>query len=306
MGHDHQHHHGSVEDLRAAFFLNAGFALLEILGGLLTNSVAILSDALHDFGDAVALGMAWRLERLSAKPAAGRFTYGFRRFSLLAALLNALILIGGSVFILSEAIPRLLQPEETHAPGMIAFALLGVLVNGYAATRLHRGDTMNAKVATWHLIEDTLGWAAVMLVGVVLLFVDLWILDPLLSVTVTLYVLWNVFRNLVRTGVLFLQAVPEGLEIRIVEEKLLAIEGVEACHSTHIWSLDGDHHVLSTHVRVTPSATLEHVRRIKAACRRELQSFSFSHTTVEVELDPGDCSMADANLRGLEAHAQRS
>lgn len=301
--HDHAHHHSgqSVANLRLAFVLNAGFAVLEIFGGLLTNSVAILSDALHDVGDALALGMAWQLQRISERPAAGRFTYGFARLSLLAALINALILVVGSLFILSEALPRLLAPEPTHAAGMIGFAVLGVAINGYAAWRLHGGDTLNSKVASWHLIEDCLGWAAVLVVGVVLLFTDLFILDPILSVLVTAFVLYNVQKNLRRTGSLFLQAVPEGVEALAVEERLLSVDGVRECHSTHLWSLDGEKHVLSTHLVLDEDVDVEAVRRIKQRSRERLHDFGFEHITLEIEFGREDCSMQHGHPTGAGA-----
>lgn len=289
MGHDHSH--ATSGNLRTAFLLNVGFAILEVIGGLLTNSVAILSDALHDLGDSIALGVAWGLERYSAKAPSGRFTYGFRRFSLLAALLNAVVLITGSVFVLAEAIPRLLEPEPAHAPGMILFAFLGIGVNGLAAWRLRDGHSMNAKVATWHLLEDCLGWAAVLLVGITLLFVDLYILDPILSVVVTLYVLYNVLVNLKKTSALFLQAVPEGIDIAAIEERLRAIAGVERCHCTHLWSLDGDHHVLSTHLEVAEDIDLAALRKIKQQCREAIGQLDLSHVTLEIDLGPDDCSM---------------
>lgn len=290
--HDHGHHPDqSVANLRLAFFLNLGFAVVEIFGGLLTNSVAILSDALHDVGDALALGMAWQLQRVAGRPAAGRFSYGFARFSLLAALINALVLVLGSLFILSEALPRALAPEPTHAAGMIGFALLGVAVNGYAAWRLHGGGGMNSKVASWHLIEDCLGWAAVLCVGVVLLFEDLFILDPILSILVTLFVLFNVQKNLRRTASLFLQAAPEGLDTSTVEQRLMDVEGVRTCHSTHLWSLDGEQHVLSTHLVLDETADVAAVRRIKQQSREVLHDFGFAHVTLEVEFGREDCSM---------------
>ena len=188
MGHHHHHHSHSSGNIKTAFFLNFGFTILEIIGGILTNSIAILSDALHDLGDSISLGIAWYLDNFSKKDSTSRYSYGYRRFSLLGALINSLVLIGGSLFILSEAIPRILNPEEAHAPGMIAFAILGVIVNGAAVLKLKDDKSMNAKVVAWHLMEDVLGWVAVLIVGITLLFVNLPVLDPILSILITLYV----------------------------------------------------------------------------------------------------------------------
>ena len=168
----HPHSHNSSTGLRLAFVLNTGFAILEIAGGLWTNSVAILSDAVHDLGDSLALGAAWFLDKYSQKGSDRRFSYGYLRFSLLGAWTNTLVLVSGSIFVLSEAIPRLFQPQSPNATGMFFFALFGVAVNGLAAWRLHGRGSLNTKVAAWHLIEDVLGWVAVLLVSVTLMFVD--------------------------------------------------------------------------------------------------------------------------------------
>ena len=156
--------HGVTSDLRLAFFLNLGFTILEIAGGFWTNSVAILSDAVHDLGDSLSLGAAWYLDRVAQRGRDRRFSYGYLRFSLLGAWTNTTILLVGSVLVMSAAIPRLFQPEAANAPGMIGFALLGVVVNGAAALRLRGRQSLNASVAAWHLVEDVLGWLAILVV----------------------------------------------------------------------------------------------------------------------------------------------
>ena len=187
----HQHNHHHHDGLRTAFFINFAFTLIEIAGGLATNSLAILADAAHDLGDSVSLGMAWLLDHYSHQQEDGRFSYGYRRFSLLGALINALILFGGSLWILLQAIPRLIRPEDFNSRGMLLLAVLGILVNGLAVLRLRGDGSLNARVAALHLLEDVMGWAAVLIVGIILEFVDLPILDPILSVAITLVVLYR-------------------------------------------------------------------------------------------------------------------
>lgn len=289
----HQHSHATSGNIKVAFFLNLGFTVLEIIGGILTNSIAILSDALHDLGDSIALGMAWYLEGFSRKESTSRYSYGYRRFSLLGALINSLVLIIGSLFILSEAIPRILNPEQANAPGMIAFAVLGILVNGAAVLRLKGDNSMNAKVVAWHLLEDVLGWVAVLIVGIVLLFVDLPVLDPILSILITLYVLYNVIGNLRKTLELFLQAVPSGINVEEIEKKLLAIDNVKSTHHTHLWSLDGDHHVLTTHVVIGKNATKEELINVKLRSKKLFEDHQFEHVTIEMEFEDEDCRMKD-------------
>ncbi len=293
--HLHHHHHGDSANLRTAFFLNLCFTVVEIIGAYFTNSVAILSDALHDLGDSIALGMAWGLEKQAAKEAPARYSYGYGRLSLLAAFINAAVLIAGGLFVLAEVIPRLLNPEATNATGMILLALGGIAVNGVAVWRLRGGGSMNAKVAMWHLLEDVLGWVAVLIVGITLLFIDLYILDSILSLLITLYILYNVLGHLKKTAELFLQAAPEGVDLSHLTQRLRSITAVEDCHHTHLWSLDGNHHVLSTHLVVDQATNQNEIRDIKQRAREELGGLQLSHITIEIEY-PGDCSMAETQL----------
>jgi len=195
-------------DLRGAFYLNFSFTIIEIIGGIWTNSIAILSDALHDFGDSLSLGLSWYLEKYSQKAKDAKYSYGYRRFSLLGALINTVVLIIGSGFVLAAAIPRLLNPESSDASGMMFLAIAGIIINGLAVLRVKDSMSLSVQVVTWHLLEDVLTWTAVLVVSIVLLFTNMHILDPILAVLVTFYVLYNVLRNLTKTSALFLQAVP--------------------------------------------------------------------------------------------------
>lgn len=295
MNHHHQHPHSddSTGGIRLAFFLNLGFTLLEFVGGYWTNSLAIVSDALHDLGDSFSLGMSWYLERLSKKGVDKRFSYGYRRFSLLAALINTVILLVGGILIISRAIPRLIHPEHSNAQGMLVFAILGILVNGIAVLRLRGGQSLNAQMVAWHLLEDVLGWAAVLVVSLVLLFTDIHILDPLLSILITAYVMWNVLRNLRKTTSIFLQAVPENYDIGAIEVRLLEMENVMSVHHTHLWSLDGQHHVLTAHIVVDPCTTREQVLKLKQDINTLTGGLELEHTTLEIEYDDEDCRMRE-------------
>ncbi len=281
----HQHESGDTGDLKFAFFLNLSFTLLELVGGVLVNSVAVLSDALHDLGDSVSLGLAWALEHYANRKSDQRFSYGYRRFSLLGALINGLILIGGSLFIFAETLPRLSQPESFNVPGLILFAIVGVVANGAAALRLRGSSSTNAQVVGWHLIEDVLGWAAVLIVGVVSLFADVPILDPILSLLIMAFVLVNVLRNLRKTAALFLQGVPRSVDLEAVRANLLSIAGVELIHHLHVWSLDGQHNVVTAHLVVPGATDKAGIIRIKQAAVRAIQALDVAHVTLEVEYD---------------------
>jgi cobalt-zinc-cadmium efflux system protein len=280
MAHDHSHHH-SHSNLKLAFFLNLAFTILEIVGGIYTNSVAILSDAVHDLGDSFSLGLAWYLDKKSKKSASSQFSFGYQRFSLAGAFVNALILLLGSIYLISEAIQRFQNPEESDAQGMILFALLGIFVNGYAAFKVSKGSSQNEKVISWHLIEDVLGWAAVLIAGIVLYFKEIPWLDPALSLGISIFILWNVFKNLKGTIMIFLQAVPEDVSLDEIKSKICEVEKVDSVHHMHIWSLEGEHHVFTVHVKLKPIETLIELNEIKTEIKKLLKTYPFSHYTIE-------------------------
>lgn len=281
--HNHAHHHATSNRIGWAFLLNFCFTIIEFIGGWLTNSTAIMADAVHDLGDSLSIGMAWILNRLSNKAASESFTYGYQRLSLMAALINAIVLFVGSIWVLSAAIPRLIDPIMPDAQGMIGFAILGVLVNGFAAYKLSKGATQSERILNWHLIEDVLGWVAVLIVSIVLLFWDLPILDPLLCILFTLFILFNVFKNLKQTLNLFLQAVPDITLNKAIRKQLLSLHHVADVHHMHLWSLDGEQHVLTAHLVLNVSLTETIQAEIKQQLNIKLSQYSLSHTTFEFE-----------------------
>ncbi|MBN1217783.1 MAG: cation transporter [Anaerolineae bacterium] len=290
MNHNHEAQDDTTQ-LKLAFFLNLGFTILEIIGGVWTNSMAIVADALHDLGDSLSLAMAWFLEQYAQKGHDTHYSYGYRRYSLLGALVNTLVLIGGGLAVLSQTIPRLITPEPTNVPGMIGFALLGIVVNGLAVVRVKRGQSLNTQVVAWHLLEDVLGWIAVLVVSMVLLFTNFYILDPILSILITLYVLYNVVKNLKKTLAIFLQAVPGDVNLANMEQKIGSIAGVRSVHHTHVWSLDGDHHVLTTHVVVDDEATKAEILQIKKEALAVTGAEDFEHVTIEIEYENERCRL---------------
>ena len=293
MGHHHDHHHHSSNNIKVAFFLNFAFTILEIIGGLYVNSIAIISDAIHDLGDTISLGTSWYLEEISHKKSNKKFSFGYKRFSLLGALINSIILIIGSLYVITEAVGRILEPEHTDAKGMIFFAVIGVLVNGYAAWKLSDGKTMNEKVASWHLVEDVLGWVAVLVVAIILNFKDIHYLDPALSLLITIYILWNVFIRLKQTLFIFLQGVPEELDINEIESKILNIDFVNSIHHMHIWSLEGEHNVFTAHIKIDDNSNLNNFKKVKFDVKDILKEYKFEHYTVEVEFNDENCDLDD-------------
>ena len=292
MSHSHNHSTTS-KNFKTVFFLNFGFTLFEIVGGIFTNSIAIISDALHDFGDTISIGLAWFLEKYSHKKSDNKYTYGYGRFSLLGALINAMVLIIGSTFVLANAIPRIIEPQPTNAEGMIIFAIIGVIVNGAAVFKLKNEESMNARVMMLHLLEDVLGWIAILAVAIALLFWQTYILDAILSIVITLYILFNVTINLKKTIALFLQATPDHVQIEMIDEKLKSIDKVISSHHTHVWSLDGANHILTTHLIVDKSTTRDEIVRIKSKCKQLFEDLKMTHFTIEIELEDEVCLMKD-------------
>ena len=280
-------------NLRLAFLLNLGFTLLEVVGGMLTNSLAIISGAVHDLGDSLSLGVAWYLDKYAEKGSDRWYSYGYRRFSLLGALVTAFGMTVGSFFVLWEAVPRLLQPEQPKAEGMAVLAIVGIIVNGLAVMRVKGGQTLNARLVMWHLLGDVLGWAAILSVSIFLLFKNVPALDPILAILITLYVLFNVLKNLKKVVQLFLQSVPGTVDVVEIEKRLMAIDKVKSVHHTHVWSLDGEHNVLTTHLVVDAAATREDLLQIRTQVRLLLENSNFEHTTVEIGYENEHCRMKE-------------
>jgi cobalt-zinc-cadmium efflux system protein len=290
-GHHHHHHHESGKNLKIAFFLNLGFTILEIIGGFYVNSVAIISDAVHDLGDSLSLGTAWYLDSKSKQSSDKYFSFGYARFSLLGALINSTIMIIGSIIVINEAVKRLYFPETSDAKGMMLFALFGIIINGYAAWKMSGGKTLNEKVVSWHLMEDVLGWVAVFIVAVVLNFKDIPYLDPALSILITLYILWGVVSRLKETFYIFLQGIPADIDLPKIEREILGIDKIKSLHHTHVWSLEGEHHVFTTHIKLEEIETFEQIIEIKQKVKSILLQYHFKHLTIETELEKETCSL---------------
>jgi len=293
MAHHHGHPGRASKGIRLAFLLNLGFTLLELVGGLLTNSTAILADAVHDLGDSFGLGQAWYFERLASRGRKGPYTYGYRRFSLLGALISAVFLILGSLFVLSRAVPRLIHPEQPHAPGMVVLAVIGVAVNGFAWKRLTKEAGLSSRTIALHLLEDVLGWLAVLLVAGVLLVKDIPVLDPALAVLITLYVLGRLAVNLRTMLPIFLQAAPKGLDMDAIAGAIGGLPRVRSVHHMHVWSLDGTRNVFSVHIVADRDLDAADYRRLKEEVREVVKGFGIVHSTVEIEFPEEACRVPE-------------
>lgn len=276
-----------------AFWLNALFALVEIAGGIMTNSVAILSDAFHDMGDSVALGLAWYFQRVSSRQRDEKYTYGYKRYSLVGATISAAILLIGSIIIISQAVPRLFAPETVHAKGMLYLAIAGIIINGLAMFRLKGGHSQNEKVISLHLLEDVLGWVAVLIASIIMNYWNIPILDPILSLIITTFILFRVFGNMRQTLRIFMQAAPSEEEVEHLKTHLVEISGVIDVHDMHFWTMDGIYNIASLHVSVNPTITVSETEVIKLEVRSLLKTEGFAHTTIEIEPDGKLCELSD-------------
>ncbi|MGC3976873.1 MAG: cation diffusion facilitator family transporter [Paludibacteraceae bacterium] len=287
--HNHSHSHSHIHEheaknIKVAFFLNLFFSLFEIVGGIITNSVAILSDAIHDLGDSISLGMAWYFQHLSKKKSDKKYTYGYKRFSIMGALITSIVLIVGSVIILSEAVPRLFDPQATHPKGMILMAVIGIVVNGAALFQLKKGDSLNEKVVSLHFLEDVLGWVAVLVGAIVMYFFDIPIIDPILSIAIALFVLKNVYGNLKEISRIILQGTPKSIETEHLKTDILNIdENIDSIHDFHLWTIDGTYNILTIHIVLKQPLDCKKQSILKDKIRLQLQGDGIEHTTIEFE-----------------------
>ena len=303
MAHDHDHHqghnhshghsHDSAKNIGVAFFLNFSFTIIELVGGLLTNSVAIISDAVHDFGDSLSLALAWYFQRLSKKKGNKSYSYGYKRFSLLGAIINSVVLIVGSIFILSEAIPRIFEPQKTNAGGMFILAIIGIVINGAAVLKTKKGSSINERVVSLHLLEDVLGWIAVLIGSILIYFTNLTIFDPILSVAISLFVLFNVFRNIKLALPILLQGTPRELDQEHIAEELKEIKEIASLHDLHIWSLSEEYNVLTVHVVLENALPMEKLAELKKQIRSVLVGEEIQHATIEFETPGEPCEFFD-------------
>lgn len=267
-----------------AFFLNLTFSIFEFFGGLFTGSVAIISDSVHDIGDAASIGVSYFLEKKSRRQPDERFTYGYVRYSVLGGVVTTLILIIGSILVAYNAIKRIVDPSEINYNGMIVFAIVGVCVNFCAALFTRDGDSLNQKAVNLHMIEDILGWLVVLIGAIIMRFTDFSIIDPLMSLGVALFIFINAIKNLKEAVDLFLEKTPANVNISKIKEHLCEIDGVIDIHHLHIWSIDGQNNYATMHV-----VTVGDTHKIKQTVREELAEHGIGHVTLELEAEGEDC-----------------
>lgn len=283
------------KNILIAFILNLVFSIFEFIGGALTGSVAIISDAVHDIGDAFSIGLSFLLERKSKKEPDKTYTYGYIRYSVIGSFVTTAILLFGSVAVIYNAVLRIFNPAPIDYDGMIVFAIIGAAVNFVAAWFTREGDSLNQKAVNLHMLEDVLGWIVVLVGAVIMRFTDISVIDPIMSIAVSVFIFINAIKNLKHVADLFLEKVPHDVDIDEIREHVLETDGVEDVHHIHIWSMDGFNNYATMHI-VTERDAFE----VKKEIKEMLKHHHIGHTTLEIERCDEDCGSRHCHVEHHE------
>lgn len=280
-----------------AFILNMCFSIFEFLGGIFTGSVAITADAVHDIGDAISIGTSLILEKKSKKQPDEIYTYGYSRLSVLGGFITVCVLLAGSIGVIYSSIQKLLSPSDINYDGMILFAVVGIVVNFLAAYFTHGGNSINQKAVNLHMLEDVLGWCVVLTGAIVMKFTDLYIIDPVMSIGVAVFILINAFKSLMSIYDLFMEKIPHGISINEIKSHLMKIEGVEDVHHIHVRTIDGDIIYATLHIVSDMEGAI-----IKEKAREILSHLNISHTTIETEKTDEKCESIHCHIHNEKEH----
>ncbi|MCH5167262.1 MAG: cation transporter [Erysipelotrichales bacterium] len=288
------------KNILVAFILNISFSIFELIGGFFINSVAIISDAVHDFGDALSILLSLILERKSKKKPDNKYTYGYLRYSVLGALITTLILLVGSIFVIINSVKRIISPEVINYNGMIIFAIFGTIINFAAAVFTHEGDSLNQKAVNLHMLEDVLGWVVVLIGSIIMKFTDISLIDSLMSIGIALFILINAIKNVKEALDLFLEKTPNNISSDDLINHLKEISGIKDVHHLHLWSIDGNQIIATIHIICNE----EDADIVKKKVREEMQEHGVNHVTIEIEKDEHDCDDLECNVSEANSSQQ--
>ena len=275
-----------------AFFLNLSYAIVEFIAGGIFGSSAVLADSVHDLGDAIAIGISAFLETISNREEDSHYTLGYKRFSLLGAMITAVILMTGSVLVILENIAKIFHPQPVNDEGILWLGIIAVSINVLASLVVRKGKTKNESILSLHFLEDTLGWLAVILMAIILRFTDWYILDPLLSLAISFFILSKALPRFWSTLKIFLDAVPEGVDIQKIKTDLAELDHVASINQLNLWTMDGLEKNAIVHVCLKE---MEHMETCKESIRIFLKDCGFQNITIEV----------DADLESHQAHKRK-
>ena len=283
-----------------AFFLNLSYAIVEFIAGGVFGSSAVLADSVHDLGDAIAIGLSAFLETISNREEDSHYTLGYKRFSLLGALITAVILMTGSVFVILENLTKLFHPQPVNDEGILWLGIIAVTINVLASLVVRKGKTKNESILSLHFLEDTLGWIAVILMAIVLRFTDWYILDPLLSLVISFFILSKAIPRFWSTLKIFLDAVPEGVDIEQVKSDLEQLEHVSSVNQLNLWTMDGLEKNAIIHVCLEQ---IEDMEASKTAIRHHLKDIGFHNITIEVDSDQDSHACHKRDIHAIESQS---
>ncbi|MCY7078701.1 cation diffusion facilitator family transporter [Streptococcus oralis subsp. tigurinus] len=283
-----------------AFFLNLSYAIVEFIAGGIFGSSAVLADSVHDLGDAIAIGLSALLETISNREEDRQYTLGYKRFSLLGAMLTAVILMIGSVLVILENITKIVHPQPINEEGILWLGIIAVAINVLASIVVRKGKTKNESILSLHFLEDTLGWLAVILMAIILRFTDWYILDPLLSLVISLFILSKAIPRFWSALKIFLDAVPEGVETSDLEKDLEALPNVNSVNQLSIWSMDGLENNAIVHVCLK---RIEDMEASKTAIRHYLKDIGFHNITIEVDSDQASHACHKRDIHAIESQS---
>lgn len=281
-----------------AFFLNLSYAIVEFIAGGLFGSSAVLADSVHDMGDAIAIGVSAFLETISNREEDSHYTLGYKRFSLLGAMVTAVILMTGSVLVILGNITKLFHPQAVNDEGILWLGIIAISVNVIASLVVRKGKTKNESILSLHFLEDTLGWVAVILMAIVLRFTDWYILDPLLSLVISIFILSKAIPRFWSTLKIFLDAVPEGVDIKQVKSDLEQLDHVASLNQLNLWTMDGLEKNAIVHVCLKE---IEQMELCKESIRSKLKDCGFQNITIEIDADLASHQTHKRNMEELEA-----
>ena len=285
-----------------AFLLNLSFAIVEFIAGGIFGSSAVLADSVHDFGDAIAIGISAFLESISNRKEDSHYTLGYKRFSLLGAMVTAVILMTGSGMVILENVSKLFHPQPVNEEGLLWLGIIAISVNVLASLVIRKGQTKNEFILSLHFLEDTLGWLAVILMAMVLRYTDWYILDPLLSLAISFFILSKVIPRFWSTLKIFLDAVPEGVDIKQVKNDLEQLDNVASINQLNLWTMDGLEKNAIVHVCLE---NVKHMEVCKESIRDLLKESGFQNVTIEVDEDLATHRAHKRNIEDLEAESEQ-
>ena len=280
-----------------AFFLNLSYAIVEFIAGGIFGSSAVLADSVHDLGDAIAIGLSAFLETISNREEDSRYTLGYKRFSLLGALVTAVILMAGSVLVILENLTKLFHPKPVNDEGILWLGIIAVSINLLASLVVRKGKTKNESILSLHFLEDTLGWIAVILMAIILRFTDWYILDPLLSLVISFFILSKAIPRFWSTLKIFLDAVPEGVETGDLEKDLGALINVKSVNQLSIWSMDGLENNAIIHLCLED---WDQMMETKNQVRQLLEERGVQNITIEVDTSQSNHAQHKRKVTALE------